>query len=175
MELSAFIISALALVFTIATFWWMNWRRGSLLVGPPRSYAAKGSLAERLLIELPLVFFNRGATPVVVQNLRLRLSHEASDAPPLTFTATVEKLGTDQGRALATQFPVVPQEARLWICEFQRTPGQLEFEVRSYEIILEAVLDNSRTWRELARFDLNVRDRTLPAINQRFITHDNWE
>lgn len=175
MELAAFVISVLALVFTIATFWWMNWRRGSLLVGPPRSYAAKGSLADRLLIELPLVFFNRGATPVVVQNLRLRLGHEASDARPLTFTATVDKLGTDQGRALATQFPVRPQEASLWICEFQRNPGQLVFEVRAYEIILEAVLNNSSIWRELARFDLNVRNRNLPAINQGFITHDNWE
>ncbi len=77
----------------MTAFWWMNWRRGKLIVGKPRSYAARGSLTENLIITFPLVFFNDGAAAIVVQNLRLLLLDEGSNTRPLFFNATLERRG----------------------------------------------------------------------------------
>jgi len=71
LETAALVISGLALLFSVASFYWMNWRRGRILVGPPKSFAAVGSQDAKLIIRLPLVFFNSGAIPIVVQDLQL--------------------------------------------------------------------------------------------------------
>jgi hypothetical protein len=168
------IISISALMFAIFSFWWMNWRRGKLQVGGPRSFAAKGSKNDRLLIELPFVFFNDGPKPIIVQNLRLVLPGEEPEGKPLHFIATVETLGKDTGRALASQFPVPGRQALRLICEFQRRPGDFVFEAREYLIELQAVLDDSTTWIRLCSFKLRIRKDYLSDINERFIAYDNW-
>ena len=168
----AIIISICALLFTVFSFWWMNWRRGKLHVTIPRSFAAIGAKDARMVLEFPFVFFNNGPMPIIVQNLRLLFIQE-ENPHPLNFTATVKKLGKDEDRALATQFPVRGREAILMICEFQREPGGMEFEERSYEIELQATLGNSRKWRRLSRFPMKITRRSLPAINKQFIAHDN--
>ncbi len=152
----------------------MNWRRGKLIVGKPRSYAARGSQTENLIITLPLVFFNDGAAAIVVQNLRLLLLDEGSNTRPLFFNATLEKLLKDEGRAFATQFPVRGREAVTLICEFQRSPGDLVFEPKRYSIELQAILNEHTEWRQLSRFDLNVIDSAVPAINRQYLAHDNY-
>ncbi len=152
----------------------MHWRRGNLVVGIPRSYAARGSQAENLLITLPLVFFNDGAAAIVVQNLQLLLLDEGANARPLFFNATLEKLLKDEGRAFATQFPVLGREAVSLICEFQRSPGNLLFEAKRYAIELQAILDDRDEWQSLARFDLMVIDSAVPAINRQYLVHDNY-
>lgn len=165
------VISVLALVFTVASFWWMNWRPGRLRIGLPRSYAAVGSATGRVLVQVPFVFFNGGATPVIVQNLRLRIE---GGGAPLAFNAIVDSIGTDAGRRFATQFPVRQQEALTLICEFQRDGGGLLFQAGSYRVRLEAVWTPSTRWRELATFELNVRPADLPSVNERLIVRDNW-
>jgi hypothetical protein len=167
----ALVISIAALLFTVFSFWWMNWRPGKLSVGRPRSYAAIGSASGKVLVEVPLVFFNRGASPVLVQNLRL---HIEGGGTPLRFNALVDRIGTDEGRRFATQFPVRQQEAVTLICEFQRGGGGLLFEARPYSVTLEGVWGRSLRWRRLAMFDLNVTEADLPSINGRLIVRDNW-
>jgi hypothetical protein len=168
----ALVISVLALLFTVFSFWWMNWRRGRLHVGEPRSYAAFGSNEGKLVIEIPLIFFNSGPIPRIVRNLRLvPLSGDVND--PLVFTATVEKLGTDEGRTFATQIPVRGREAQLLICEFQRSPGQLVFEEGAYPFSLQAQLDKKDKWKDLLIFNLNVSAQSAESINRQFIVHDN--
>jgi len=171
---AAIIISILALLFTVFSFWWMNLRKGKIRVGVPRSYAAKGGGDTVLLIEVPLVFFNDGATPIIIQNLRLIFPDEKSETKPLTFVATVNKLGTDEGRTFASQFPVRGREALKLICEFQRTPGNLIFEEKQYLVKLQAVIDDKDNWETICSFPLNVTMHALMTINERFITHDNW-
>jgi hypothetical protein len=175
MNYPALIISSLALLFTILSFWWMNWRRGSLRIGTPRSYAAKGSIDENLIITLPFVFYNNGASAIIVQNLRLLLLNEQSNAKPLFFNATLERLLKDEGRAFATQFPVRGREAVTIICEFQRKPGDLLFEKGSYPIELQAILNENHKWQTLCRFDLNVKQESLSSINKQYIAHDNHD
>jgi hypothetical protein len=53
----ALVISIFALLFTIFSFWWMNWRKGKLIIGPPRSFALAAQGKEGLLlIRIPLIF-----------------------------------------------------------------------------------------------------------------------
>jgi hypothetical protein len=171
MSQPALFISLMALLFTVFSFWWMNWRPGKLRVGRPRSYAAIGSDSGNVMVELPLVFFNRGATPILVHNLRLRIE---GGGKPLAFNAVVDKIGTDVGRRFAIQFPVRQQEALSLICEFQRGGGGLLFEARRYSVTLEGVWGRSERWRRLAQFDLRVAETDAESINRQFIVRDNW-
>ena len=175
MNYPALIISSLALLFTVFSFWWMNWRRGKLIVGAPRSFAARGSQQENLIITLPLVFYNNGASAIVVQNLRLLLLQEDSDSKPLFFNATLEKLLKDEGRTFATQFPIRGREAIRLICEFQRSPGNLLFEAGRYPIELQAILDSKKSWERLCRFDLRISESSARNINQQYLAHDNHD
>jgi hypothetical protein len=65
-------IGVLALLFTIFSFWWMNWRRGKLNVGSFRMFAAgkgvEGSADSKnlVIVSLPLVLWNSGARPLLV-------------------------------------------------------------------------------------------------------------
>lgn len=172
MNYAALVISILALLFTVFSFWWMNWRTGKLHIGSPRTYAAFGSQEGRMVLEFPFVFFNDGPMPIFVQNLRLLFLQETQPRP-LSFIATVKKLGKDEDRAFATQFPVHGREAILLICEFQREPGGMTFEARNYPMELQAKLSNSKKWKQICRFSLNVPERSLPTINRQFVVHDN--
>lgn len=172
MSYSPFVISILALLFTVFSFWWMNWRTGKLRVGAPRTYAAIGSQTGKMVLEFPFVFFNDGPMPIIVQNLRLVFSDE-TEPRPLNFIATVKKLGGDEGRSFATQFPVRGREAILMICEFQREPGGMEFEERSYSIELQAILGDGKPWKCICCFYLNVSPRVLQTIKEKFVVHDN--
>jgi hypothetical protein len=110
----------LALLFSVGSFWWMHWRRGKLRVSAPRSYAVVGQ-KDRLYILAPFVFYNDGAAPIIVETLRRIIDNQVDR--PLTFQATLTKLGTSEGRGFAFQFPVPGRQAVSLICEFQRQPG----------------------------------------------------
>src|SRR4030065_2147483 len=138
MSVTALALSIFALTFTIFSFWWMNWRKGSLKISNIRTYAAVSS-QNKLLIELPIIFFNPGALPVLVDNLRLIFPDRGGPHTALFFNATVEKLGTDEGRAFATPFAVHKGQALLKICEFQRPRSGFVFEPQNYEITIEAL------------------------------------
>jgi len=126
-----------------------------LSVGSPRSYAARGSIQQKMILEFPFVFINNGQIPIVVQNLRLIFPKEDTRTP-LKFIATVEKLGTDKGRGFATQFPLVPGEAKLLICEFHRQPGEMIFKAGSYPLNLQAKLGKSEKWETICNFSINL-------------------
>jgi len=168
----ALIISVLALLFTIFSFWWMNWRVGKLNVSAPRSYAAFGSLKDKMILEFPFVFFNEGPMPITVQNLRLIFSGE-KQSHPLIFMATVKELDNPENRTFATQFPVHGREALLLICEFQREPGNLIFETQDYSMELQAKLGNSKKRKQVCCFNLKVTEKSLQTINKHLSVHDN--
>jgi hypothetical protein len=84
----ALAVSGLALGFTIASFWWLHARTGSLEAAAPRSYA----FADKVRLRLPFTFFNTGAKALIVTDLRLlvdgsspgatRVDHHTKQAPP---------------------------------------------------------------------------------------------
>ncbi len=169
MATASLIISLLAIGLAAFSFWWLNWRPAKLYVATPPTYAGHGS--EKLLLEFPFVFYNSGARPVVVDNLRLQLPTDGGE--PLHFTATVEKLGTDEGRAFATPFFVGSRQAVKLICEFQRNPGKLTFKVREYTVQLDGRLNGGLEWEKLHSFVLAVTPRSLETLGTRLIAHEN--
>lgn len=170
MAIASLIISILAVGLAAFSFWWLNWRPAKLYVATPPTYAGHGS-ERKLLLEFPFVFYNAGARPVVVDNLRIQLPMDGGE--PLHFNATVEKLGTDEGRAFATPFFVGSRQAMKLICEFQRNPGKLIFDAREYTIQLDARLNGRSEWQELHTFILTVTPKALETLGTRLIVHQN--
>jgi hypothetical protein len=174
MDIAAFIISLSALGFTISSFWWMNWRRGDVLVGDPRTYAASNTDAS-LMIEFPLVLYNTGPRPILIENLRLILLDEGVGAKPLFFNAVVDKLATDEGREYATQFPLQGNTTIRKICEFHRKPANFTFKAKKYRIELQASLNDRKEWVTLKTFDLNVLPEFVAMLNSNtLMARDNW-
>lgn len=172
MNIVAVIISVLALAFTTYSFWWMNWRKGYLKVSRIRTYAAV-SKRNKLIIELPLIFFNPGALPVLVENIRLTFPDRGGPSTALYFNATVKKLATDEERAFATPFAIHKGQALLKICEFQRLRAGFSFEEGKYEIHIEALLDGATGWETIKVFYLQVRESQVKTLNSEFVAHDN--
>jgi hypothetical protein len=170
LPIAALTISCLALLFTVSSFYWMNWRKGNLHVrGPMLAFAAHGSRDGQLLVAFPIVVFNDGAKPIVIEDMQL-FQLPRKDPRPLRFTATWASLkpvevGTP-GRSLATQIIVRGRESLLLVCEFIRVPGELLFEVGLYRFELRGKVDQSHEWICLCDVDINVSPYCLPQINQ---------
>jgi hypothetical protein len=170
MDIAALALSLVAIAFSAFTFWWLNWRPGKLHLNIPTTYAGYGG-SDKLLLEFPFVFYNGGGTPVVVDDLRIRLPQEPGI--PLAFNATVDKIGTDEGRVFSTPFWIGPRQAVGLICEFQRAPGDLSFELRDYKLILEGRLNGSRSWKRLLTFSLRITERALSTLENSLLVHVN--
>jgi hypothetical protein len=63
-------IASLALLFTVGSFWWLNARQGRLKSSEPQSFAACRT-PDKLRLLFPLVIYNSGATPIIVQDMQL--------------------------------------------------------------------------------------------------------
>jgi hypothetical protein len=173
-EIFSLVLSSVAILIGLYNFWWLHWRRGKLKVGGPRSFAAFSSPEAKMVITLPFIFQNTGPKPVIIQNLRLAFE-ESEFGKPLNFVATVDALGKDEGRKFATQFAVHRNDLITLNCEFQREPGRLTFQARSYAMILEAKISDEDNWRIIHRFPLNVSNKAAETIMKMFIVHDNME
>src|SRR5215469_2572519 len=86
----AVIIAVCALIFTVASFWWINVRRGRLKSFEPHTFSAAVSQDEVRLL-FPLVLYNTGAAPIVVQSFRMRFLDE-SDSKALRWVATRQQI-----------------------------------------------------------------------------------
>lgn len=168
---ASILISSLALLFTMASFWWMNWRRGKLQAWMPRSYAGKGGVGS-LTMQLPLVLFNTGPTPIVIRNLRLIFPKEENPPMP-SFQATVPKLGTTENRDWATPLPVRGREALQIVAQFTDKKKGLIFKPKTYVVEVQAKLDQKEKWTTLLTWELKVTPSHLPQLNESFIAHDN--
>lgn len=167
------ILGTLGLLFTTFSFWWMNWRRGKLSVGHPRGYEldtmrGENAVVDSLVLRLPLIFYNTGAKPILVQNLRLVLQDKPAE-PPLAFTATLEHLASDDvgrgARHLAIQFVVRGREAVAMVYEFWGSEGHVPlFAPDQYLLELQGQLDNQDRWRHITRFMLTVTQDHIDRI-----------
>jgi hypothetical protein len=176
--LAAF-ISFLALAFTIFSFYWMNLRKGKLIVGKPTTYAAVAQ-KELLIVQLPLVFYNDGAATRIVSDLRLRLEQDGRAAPMLYFNNTVEDLGPKdldvkaEGRKWARQFAVKGHDGYASVFVFQRSPKSFQFLAGTCEAKLEGKLDKKDTWEVMLAFDLHIRACDLSTLHSnRLIPYSN--
>lgn len=172
MDISAILVSVFALLFTTFSFWWMNWRRGKLILSDIRTFAACSS-DNSLKIQLPIVFFNPGAMPILINNLRLSFPERGGEHTALFFNSTVKKLASDEDSSMATPFPIHGGEALLKICNFNRARAGFDFEVGEYKLCIEGRLDQNSDWEILKTFILKIRESQVKVLNAAFIAHDN--
>ena len=171
MSSASMLISFFALFFTIFSFWWMNWRRGKIIAGPPRSFAATSNGEDGLfIIQLPLVFYNDGAASQVIQNLRLTIIQNENRSTILYFNNTVPDLVNDKNRKWARQFAVEGRKSYSSVFVFQRKPGNFIFQKGKCQVILEGKLNNDEKWEELLTFDLQIQDKRVNTMNSGKLT-----
>jgi len=175
MNITALFISTLALIFTIFSFWWMNWRRGKIIVSPPRSFAAASmSEDDLLIIQLPLIFYNDGAASQVIQNLRLTLVQNRNQSAILYFNNTIPDLVNTKNREWARQFAVEGRKSYSSVFVFQRKPGNFIFHKGKCQAIFEGKLNNDDKWEEMITFDLQIPDKSVNTMNSgQLLPYDN--
>jgi hypothetical protein len=103
-------IASLALLFTVGSFWWLNARRGKLKSYEPQSFAACRT-PDKLRLLFPLVIYNSGATPIVVQDMQLNFPEESRWKAPIPWTTTRSQLPPDDGGGLSQRYSLSLVEA----------------------------------------------------------------
>lgn len=151
------LVAACALVFTVGSFWWINARRGVLQSWEPHSFAA-AVLPSVLLIRLPLVLYNTGAKPIVVQDLRLAFPDEPSSVIPLPWRTSRKHLdpNQDDDPHLPAVFAVPGRTAGQYFIEFGCPLPGFPLELKDYRVRIEAELGHKRTWQSLLTVTLRV-------------------
>lgn len=164
------VISFLALFFTIVAFWWLHARRGKLIVSEPHSYALASS-SSVLFLRLPLVLYNTGPIPIVVQNLRIWFVGE-NDVLPLPWRTSRKQLkpASDDGHSMPSAFPVNGRQASQIFIEFGGPFPGFSVEAKIYRIRLEGVLGHKQRWVTLLEFDLRV---TMVEHLGQYISYNN--
>lgn len=167
------VVAMAALGFTTFSFWWMHWRVGPLTVAMPSTYAAT-TQANKLILLLPLVFYNAGPVPHVVRDLRLRFADEPS-GNQLDFQRIRSGVSPSHSELidLASPFPVPGNEAVRLFCEFQRSPVGRAMDVKSHPLQLEALSDKRDGWHTLLTFGLNVDSKSATVMPTNFVAFSN--
>jgi hypothetical protein len=146
------VVGIAALLFTVETFWWNNWRRGSLSVDIPRTYGAvQNESGIRLL--LPLAIKNTGAIPIAVTALRLKIGDTRQDFVPYTVARPSMKLDSKTPWEFASNFMVAGRAIEIRFCEFVSqsltplTPGHNPVAIKALEA-------DRGDWTQVGAFEL---------------------
>lgn len=171
---AAFVISLIALIFTIYSFYFMNWRKGQLIIGTPTTYAICVQPEEKGLfwVELPLSFYNNGASTQFVRNIRLILVQNGKESNKLYFDAIYKELpwsrsSNDAKRSYETahQFAIDGRKVYSAVFAFGWRPGGIVLSVGRCKAKLEAKINNSDEWVEILEFDLIIRPLTMKQLH----------
>ncbi|MEU0397497.1 hypothetical protein ABZ208_32935 [Streptomyces sp. NPDC006208] len=168
---AASIVSVSALVFTVASFWWINARQGRLETWEPHSFAAicRGSTVR---LRLPLVFHNTGAKPIVVHDLMLSFPDEPASHLPLLWKSSPSRLqpGPDEEPKLPAGFVVAGREAQQLFIEFEAPFSGLVPEARDYKVRIQVRVGHRKGWRSLLTFTLRTTNIIHP---DRYTVYNN--
>lgn len=153
-----------ALVFTVASFWWIWLRRGRLTVAPPHTYSSAVTTTQ-LRIRFPLVIYNTGARAITVENLRLVI--EGHEFEWISVRRTVRPM-PDDVIDFAAPFPVAGREARQIFVEFGEEQPQWRPDIdASYSARIDR--KHGDKWKALAEFTWWAPKNDLGS----YITHRN--
>jgi len=165
MAFVAIVISVLALSFTLASFWWLHARRGSLVAASPETYA----FVDGFRLRFPLALFNDGAIPLLVTDLRVEVSELG--AVPWTTTRSRLRPESEDEPAFPTPFAVGGRDTKELIVEFGEESDWLPGAGAEHDLRLAAKLHPDDSWHELATFKWWAPPTT--DIMHRYITHRN--
>src|SRR5215216_5408341 len=111
-------IALMALIFTVASFWWLQARQGNLRSYEPHTFGFYRQ-PNKVRLRFPLVFYNTGPKPIVVQDMRLSFP-EQSGVTPIEWRTSRSQLmpDTDDGAQLPAVFSVPGRQAQQHFIEF---------------------------------------------------------
>lgn len=140
-------MAILALLFTVASFWWLHDRRGTIQAARPGAFAFVG----RVRLRLPLTLYNTGARDLVVTDMRFRAIDRGLADLPYLWLATMADLQTSTGRDFQTPFSVPGRGTHELIAEFEGpwcpVPGTERW------MQLEAKVHPAGDWTKIGDFD----------------------
>ena len=165
MAVAAIIISILAFLFALGSFWWLNARRGSLTAVLPQTYAFVAGFRLRL----PLAFFNDGAVPLLITDLRIDIS-EVGHFPWQT-TRSKLRPESDDDLAFATPFAVHGRDTKELIVEFGDDDSWVPEPGARHQIRLEAKVHPHESWAEFVTFAWWAPPTV--SLMTRYIAHRN--
>ncbi|WP_426570232.1 hypothetical protein [Streptomyces canus] len=156
-------LSICALLFTIASFWWLNARQGRLESWEPHAFAAIVH-SSTVRLRLPLILHNTGAKPIVVQDFRLSFPDEPASHLPLLWTSSPSRLqpGPGEEPELPAGFVVAGREAQQRFIEFEAPFSGLVPEARDYKVRIQVRVGHCRGWRSLLTFTLRTTNIIHP-------------
>ncbi len=166
----SFLIACLALVFTIGSFWWLNARQGRLKSFEPHSFAAAVTPTLSRL-RFPLVLYNTGAKPIVVQNMRLWFPEKGPTFLPWTTTRSQLMPASDDEHKLQAAFSILGRTAQQMFIEFGVPfpfPGGVP--ALDYQAQIDVKLGHHKEWEHLITFTLRATRITDP---ERYIAYSN--
>lgn len=163
------LIAVVALLFTVASFWWLNARSGRLVGSTPTTFAMffDNSTAR---FRIPVIVYNTGAKTTVVESLRLAIVR--SDNGPLEWVTTGTRLRPIEGEKddFAAPFAIEGRRAIQIFPDFKETPPSWTPQPGStLQMAIEAYTLGKRQWRTVVEFPLAVPHENL----DRFIVHRN--
>ncbi|MET4924420.1 hypothetical protein P3L51_19020 [Streptomyces sp. PSRA5] len=169
---AAAVVAACALLFTIASFWWLNARQGLLKSYAPHSFAAAVT-GSKTLIRIPLIFFNTGPKPIIVQNLRLVFpSVERDGVIVLPWSTTRDRIRPerDDDPRLPSVFVVAGRSAVQVFVEFSTPFPNFIPEHQEYQATIQCKLGHRKQWKGLLVFPIQLGNIASPA---KYIAYSN--
>jgi hypothetical protein len=159
-----------AIIWTVASFWWLHWRSGKIIASSPRSFSV-AKQPEKLIIEIPLSFFNTGAAPIIIDNLMLKVRHQKR---VLLFRCdfTRDELNKDSHH-WATQIALNGRQAIFNVFSFYlKTNASTisSFSLGEYACSLLIKINGKHKYKELPSFILNMPDATAGLL-----PYDNYD
>jgi len=178
------VISVAALIFTLASFWWIQVRRGRLRVetGPVFSGFITSN---KIVFDVPLVFHNPAPASLVVADIKLRLSGGGDENSPdhkalpkrmfwIAFHDSVYP-ESDKHRQFAMPFAVEGRKSVERVIEFQWDNPETQLEDGPYTATVEVLVLpqrwRRRRWRATCTYSLRTdlwsgaRARLIPRTN----------
>jgi hypothetical protein len=166
------VVGVLALAFTVLSFWYMNWRRGKLRVGNIQHFGAgkalEGNADEKnvVVITLPLILFNTGARPLVVESLRL-VQNSTDSLSVLSFVRVDDQITMtpQSNQQIISDYFFIP----VLIKANEVVKGNFVFEARNsafvfaqskYLFNLETQISGCRGWRRVKVIELDFTKAT---------------
>jgi hypothetical protein len=170
------LVPVLALLFTVASFWWLYARRGRVVsTSVPHGYALSATDA-LFLLRIPVTVRNTGARSIVVRNMRMWIE-DIPHALELPWRRTMKHLQPwgDDLEGVSAPFVVPGRESHVVIAEFGSPLPGFKLTPGTHTVLVEIDDDGHgrRTgdWRELLRFEWHVPGP--PADWSKYTLHYN--
>ena len=178
-------ISVTALAFTLASFWWIQVRRGRLRVATGHVFSG-AITSNKIVLYIPLVFHNPAPASLVVADIKLRLSGGTGDENSPDRKALPKRMfwiafhgsvypESDKHRQYAMPFAVEGRRSVERVIEFQWDTPETQLEDGPYTATVEVLVLpqrwGRRQWRTTCTFPLRTdlwsgnRNALIPRTN----------